>query len=84
MRLLECTKMKGLKGVDHDACNNCGECDDFIGKVKCDYCDCAAATQGWSLNAYVPHYYNNLIRCGFGIQMISLGYDCISNLKLYE
>ena len=35
--------MKDLRGVDRGACNNCGECDDFIGKVRCDYCDCAAA-----------------------------------------
>ena len=36
MRLLECIKMKYLRGVDHGAYNNCDECDDFTGKLKCD------------------------------------------------
>ena len=40
---VECIKMKDLRGVDRGACNNCGECADFIEKVRCDYCDCAAA-----------------------------------------
>ena len=66
--------MKDLRGVDHDACNNCGECDDFIGKMRCDYCDCAAAKQGWSATLY-----NNMIRYWFGIHIISIGYDFIPN-----
>ena len=41
--MVECIKIKDLRGVDRSACNNCGECDDFIGKVRCDYCDCATA-----------------------------------------
>ena len=67
--------MKDLRGVDRGACNNCGECADFIGKVRCDYCDCAAAKHVTlsKTNFYEP--------CEKAV-IISIGYDFISNYMI--
>lgn len=34
--------MKDIKGVNRGKCLKCDECDEFIGKARCDYCDCVA------------------------------------------
>ena len=70
--------MKGVRGTDRGSCNS-DECNEFVGKVWCDYCDCAATTHARLSEAQPGEQSNPMKRLKVSDENDSAAINCGTN-----